>query len=130
MELLTYKRTTKDQSRDTGMAMVLILLLVYLYSRNSKILVGAVGLQVLAMTLPQAFRPVAVVWFNFSRLLGEVVSRILLSVIYFAVVTPIGVLRRLRGKDALHMRQFKKANVSVMFERNQKYTGRDLVRPY
>lgn len=130
MELLSYKQTTKDQSRDTGMAMVLILLLAYLYNRNGKIVLAAVGIQVLAMTLPRAFRPVAVVWLNFSRLLGEVVSRILLSIVYFAVVTPIGVLRRLRGKDSLHVRQFKKANASVMFERNHQFTGRDLVRPY
>ena len=130
MELLTYSRTTKDQSRDTGMAMVLILLIAYLYTKNNKILLAAVGLQVVAMAVPAVFRPMAVLWLNFSRLLGEVVSRILLSIVYFAVVTPIGILRRLRGNDSLHLYRFKKSNESVMLERTHKFEGRDLVRPY
>ena len=32
---------------------------------------------------------------------GRVVSKILLSIVFFAVVTPIGILRRLFGKDSL-----------------------------
>ena len=57
--------------------------------------------------MPRIYRPVAVFWLGFSDLLGAVMSKILLSIVYFAVVTPIGILRRLAGKDSLKLRAFK-----------------------
>ena len=82
------------------------------------------------MTVPRIYRPIAVVWLGFSDLLGAVVSRILLSIVFFGVVTPIGILRRLFGKDSLQLRAFKASNDSVMLERNHAFVGRDIERPY
>jgi len=125
-----HRKITKDQSRDTGMAMVLLLLLLGVFRKREVLLVAAVVLHVLNMTVPQIYRPVAVIWLGFSELLGEVASRILLSVIFFAVVTPLGILRRLMGKDSLKLRAFKASQGSVMLERNHTFVGRDLERPY
>ena len=73
---------------------------------------------------------VAVVWLGLSILLGEIVPKVLLSIVFFLVVTPIGILRRLAGKDALKLRVFKGSQDSVMLERNHLFIGRDLERPY
>jgi len=54
----------------------------------------------------------------------------LLSIVFFLVVTPIGILRRLIGKDALKLRVFKGSQDSVMLERNHTFVGQDLERPY
>jgi hypothetical protein len=59
-----------------------------------------------------------------------VVPRILLAIVFFVVVTPIGVLRRLAGKDSLKLRAFKASPDSVMLERNHTFIGGDLERPY
>jgi len=130
MKILKYKETTIAQSRDTGMAMVLLLLITQVYTKREIMIFGAVGLQLVNMVLPSLFKPVAVVWFNLSRILGEVSSRVLLSIIYFGVVTPFGFVRRLAGKDALRLRVFKQSDVSVMTDRNHKFSGHDIVRPY
>lgn len=124
------KKITQDQSRDTGMAMVLLFLLLAVSPKRHGYLIVAIALQVVNMIVPQMFRPVAVVWLGFSGLLGEVVPKILLSVVFFLVVTPIGVLRRLAGKDALKLRVFKGDQDSAMLERNHLFIGRDLERPY
>jgi hypothetical protein len=124
------KKITKDQCRDTGMAMVLLLLLLAVSPKRHGYLVAAIVLQVVNMIVPQVFRPIAVVWLGFSSLLGEIVPKILLSLVYFLVVTPIGFLRRLAGKDTLKLRVFKGSQDSVMLERNHTFIGRDLERPY
>jgi hypothetical protein len=125
------KKITKDQSRDTGMAMVLLLLLLSISpKRQHGYLIAAIAVHVVNMILPQVFRPIAVVWLGFSNLLGEIVPKVLLSIVFFLVVTPIGILRRLIGKDALKLRVFKGSQDSVMLERNHTFVGRDIEKPY
>jgi hypothetical protein len=130
MKFFTTK-ITKDQSRDTGMAMVLLCLILAVSPKHPhRYLFAAMALQVVNMIVPQVFRPIAVVWLGFSNLLGEIVPKILLSIVFFLVVTPIGVLRRLAGKDALKLRAFKASRDSVMLERNHTFIGQDLEKPY
>ncbi|MGO9126200.1 MAG: SxtJ family membrane protein [Terriglobales bacterium] len=124
------RKITKDQSRDTGMAMVLLLLLLFLSRKREGWLFAAMVLHVLNMVAPQIYRPVAVLWLGLSDLLGAVVPKILLSVVYFMVVTPIAVVRRLAGKDSLKLRAFKAGKESVMVERKHVFAGRDLEKPY
>jgi len=127
---LSLKKIAKDQSRDTGMAMVLLLLLVFASRKREGYLIAAIALQVVNMAVPQVFKPVAVVWLGFSELMGAVMSRILLAIVFFAVVTPVAIFRRLAGKDSLKLRAFKANKDSVMVERNHTFIGRDLERPY
>lgn len=124
------RRITKDQSRDTGMAMVLLLLILFVYLKRDAFLVGAVVLHVLNMTVPQVYRWVAVLWLGLSELLGTVVSKILMSVVFFGVVTPVGIVRRLLGHDSLKLRAFKAGDESVMTVRNHKFTAGDIEKPY
>jgi hypothetical protein len=130
MRVFIKRKISKDQSRDTGMAMVLLCLLLAASPKRHGYLIVAIALHVVNMIFPQIFRPVAVVWLGFSTLLGEIVPKVLLSIVFFLVVTPIGILRRLIGKDALNLRVFKASQDSVMLERNHIFIGRDLERPY
>jgi Saxitoxin biosynthesis operon protein SxtJ len=130
MVQLFKRKITKDLSRDTGMAMVLLLLLIFLARKREGWLFAAMGLHVLNMVVPQIYRPIAVVWFGLSDLLGTVASKVLLSIVFFAIVTPIAVLRRLFGKDPLKLRAFKAGQDSVMLERNHTFVRGDLDRPY
>ena len=121
---------TKDESRDAGMAAVLILLILWFALKRREFVVAAVALHIVNMVLPLVYRPFAVLWLGLSDLLGKIVSKILMSIVFFAVVTPIGFFRKLLGHDSLNLRAFKGGNHSVMLERNYKFTARDLERPY
>jgi len=127
---LSMKKISKDQSRDTGMAVVLLLLLVFASKKREGYLLAAIVLHVVNMAVPQVYKPLAVVWLGFSELLGAVMSKVLLSIVFFGVVTPIAIFRRLAGKDSLKLRAFKKSKDSVMVERNHTFSARDLERPY
>jgi len=112
------------------MAMVLLLMLIAASRKREGYLFVAMALHVLNMVAPQVYRPIAVLWLGISDLLGAVTSRILLSLVFFGVVTPIGLLRRLLGKDSLKLRAFKTGKNSVMVDRNHTFVAQDLDRPY
>jgi hypothetical protein len=127
---LSIKQMTKHQSRDTGMAMVLLSLLIYLKTRREGWLYSAMVLHIVNMIVPRIFAPVAVLWLGLSHVLGTVMSKVLLSILFFAVVTPIGLLRRLFGKDSLKLREFKAGTESVMLVRNHLFVAQDIEKPY
>jgi len=129
MEFLK-RKITKDQSRDTGMAMVLLFLLIAASRKSAGYLFTAMALHVVNMIWPQVYRPVAVFWLGLSDLLGTIASKISLSIVFLVIVTPIGILRRLSGKDALKLHSFKAGKGSVMLERNHTFVGGDLEKPY
>jgi hypothetical protein len=124
------RKITKNQSRDAGMAMVLLFLLVFVARKREGWLFVAMGLHVLNMIVPQIYRPIAVLWLGLSDLLGAVVPKFMLAILFFVVVTPIGLLRRMLGKDALKLRVFKGGDGSVMLQRNHLFVAQDLERPY
>ncbi len=48
--------------------------------------------------------PLNKLWFKFGIILGKVVSPFVMGVIFFLVVTPIGLIMRLLGKDLLNLK--------------------------
>jgi len=121
---------TKEQSKDTGMAMVLLLLLFSAAFKRETLVTVAIVALVVDMTFPQLYRPVAVLWLGLSDLLGTVVSKILLTLVFFGVVTPIGLARKVLGFDSLKLKDFKAGENSVMVIRNHTFTGKDIEKPY
>ena len=112
------------------MAMVLLLLLAAVAVKRDGLVLAAIAVLVVNMTVPRVFKPVAVVWLGASHAIGTVVSAVLLSVVYVLVVTPVGLLRRMAGKDTLRLRSFKATDASVMIERSHSFTAGDLEKPY
>ena len=58
------------------------------------------------------------IWFKFGILLGSIVSPIAMSMVFFIVVTPIGICMRLLRKDILNRKFDKNAN-SYWISRNK-----------
>lgn len=124
------KRLSKQQCSDTGMALVLVLLLLNAFTHRHGYLVGAIVALVINMTVPSIYRPLAVVWFGLSHLLGAIVSRIILTVIYIVFVTPVALVRQLAGKDSLKLKAFRVSEESAMVLRNHTFTAKDIEKPY
>lgn len=69
-------------------------------------------------------------WSALGAALGRFVSPVVLAILYFLVVTPFGVLSRLRRRDALGLRPDPKA-ATYWREPAVKRTGRDrMLRQY
>jgi hypothetical protein len=90
----------------------------------------AVLLLLIDMIRPDIYKPLAKFWLGFSHLLGTVMSKVILTIIFFILVVPVGLLRRLMGKDALRLKEWKKGSNSVFKIRDHKLTSDDIKNPY
>ncbi len=63
-----------------------------------------------AWLAPGWLRPLYKVWMAFGHVLGWINTRILLGAVFFLLVTPIGLLLRLAGKDPLHRKRARSEN--------------------
>jgi hypothetical protein len=59
-------------------------------------------LWLLASLTPASLRPIYKIWMYIGGILGWVNSRVILSIIFYGMVSPMGFLMRLLGKDPLH----------------------------
>ena len=48
--------------------------------------------------------PLNKLWFRFGIFLGKIISPVIMGIIFFLVVTPIGLIMRLLGKDVLNLK--------------------------
>ena len=66
---------------------------------------------ILGLINSQILTPLNKLWFKFGIFLGKIISPLIMGIIFFLVVTPIGLLMRLLGKDIL----------SLKYNKNQSY---------
>ena len=59
---------------------------------------------ILGFILPSILRPVYRIWMLIAYFIGGIVSRVILTVLFYVVLTPTGLVLRLFGKDVLDQR--------------------------
>ena len=123
-------RPTQTYTKDTGLVIVLFLLVTAYWKESSFFILLAIGTLVVVMTIPVILKPLAVIWYFFSITLGSITNRIILTVIYWGVLTPIGIIRRSLGFDPMKRKAWKDGTRSVFTERNHPVTSDDLIMPY
>ena len=67
-------------------------------------LVVAGAFAVVAFSAPHLLRPLNRLWFRVGLLLNKIVSPIVMGVIFFLTVTPIGLIRRAQNDDPLNQK--------------------------
>ena len=60
-----------------------------------------VALSAIALIKPLWLNPVYKGWMRVGMLIGAVISRVILAIVFFLIVTPIGLIMRLAGKDPM-----------------------------
>ena len=63
------------------------------------------ALALIAMTRPAALAPLNRSWLALGKLLNRVVSPVVLALLFFGVVCPVGALMRLSGSDPLRLKR-------------------------
>lgn len=122
--------TALEQSRDTGLALVLGILFFVYFSERLRLIPLAIIVLFLSMLYPNIFRPLSKLWFGLSYLMGSVMAKVIMAILFFILVTPIGVLRRIIGYDPMQLKKWKKGNSSVFIIREKIIQSEDLGNPY
>ena len=59
---------------------------------------------ILGLLNSKILSPFNKIWFKFGLLLGKIVSPVVMGFIFFIIVTPVGLLMRILGKDLLNLK--------------------------
>ena len=117
-----------SSNRNFGLVFFVIFLIVALwplkYEEDIRLwsLVISIIFFILGVINSKLLTPLNKLWFKFGILLGSIVSPIIMGIVYFAVVTPTGVLMRLLGKDLLRMSKVKNTSTYWIKRDKQKNT--------
>ena len=111
-----------SSNRNFGIVFFVVFLLVALYPlihaeeiRLWSLIISIIFL-ILGLLNSKILGPLNKIWFKFGILLGKIVSPLIMGIIFFLVVTPIGFIMRLLRKDVLNLKYNK--NKSYWIEKN------------
>lgn len=64
----------------------------------------------LGLVLPTVLKPLQKAWMAFAVVMGFVMTKIIMAIVFYGMVTPIGLLGRLFGKKYLELKIYPKAS--------------------
>jgi len=97
-------------NRSFGIVFFVFFLLISLYpllhGADAKLwlLIVSVIFLFLGLINSRILTPLNKIWFKIGIILGKIVSPIIMGIIYFLIVTPIGLIMKLFGKDLLNLK--------------------------
>ena len=99
-----------NSNKSFGIVFFIFFLIVALYpilkNENIRIwsLIIALIFLVLGLFNSKILSPLNQLWFKFGLILGRIISPVIMGIIFFGVVTPIGVLMKILNKDLLSLK--------------------------
>ena len=99
-----------SSNRSFGIVFFVVFFLIALYPliNNEDIRIWSLIISLIFLILglinSRILNPLNKLWFKFGILLGKIVSPIIMGIIFFLVVTPIGFIMRVLGKDLLNLK--------------------------
>jgi hypothetical protein len=120
------KGITKEQSKDSGLALVLIFLFLGVFLKSLAYVKIGLIILLLDMIWPLFFYWFAFLWFGLSKILSLVMTKILLGAVFYIFIVPVGMIRKILRKDTMDLNEFKKNTVSVFKDRNHFFGAEDI----
>ena len=76
---------------------------------------------IMGITKSRFLTPLNIAWIKFGELLGVIISPLIMGLVYFLVLLPIGILMRVLGKDLLSLK-FNK-NIETYWNKKEAKTN-------
>ena len=101
-------------NKSFGIVFFLFFLIVSLFPlfKNENIrvwsLIIAIIFLILGLLNSKFLTPLNKIWFKFGILLGNLVSPIVMSIVFFVIVTPTSIIMRVLGKNLLNLKKGNK----------------------
>ena len=68
------------------------------------LLTVGVILCIIGIAIPVTLKPIYWIWMIFATILGWIMTRVILSLLFYAIITPIGLIPRLFGKQFIDLK--------------------------
>jgi len=73
---------------------------------------------ILGLVNSKLLTPLNILWFKFGKILGTIVTPIVMGIVFFIVITPTGFIMKLFGKDLLN-KKYNNKNKSYWIDREK-----------
>ena len=123
------KKIKVSSNKSFGIVFFIFFLLIALYPliNNEDFRIWAIVISIIFLILglidSSILTPFNLLWFKFGMLLGRIISPIIMSLIFFAVVTPLAILAKIVKKDFLNLDKEKNLKRKTYCEKKEKYNN-------
>ena len=132
-------KNIKDSRRDLkkfgltiGIALIVISVLLVITRKNSALYFAVLGflITMTGLTVPQVLKPLNKIWMTISIILGWFMTRIILTILFYIALTPIGLLSKLFKKDFLDLNIEKERQSYWQKRERKKFDPADYERQF
>jgi len=102
-------KSTKKELKSFGLTIGIILLVIsgFLFFKEKDFyqifIYFAGGFIGFGYIIPIILKPIYIIWMVFAVILGWIMTRVILMLLFYMLITPIGILARVFGKDFLEL---------------------------
>jgi hypothetical protein len=115
---------TDEWIKDTGFVLALLVLVAGLRYGRAFFIASALLLLV-SLLIPKVLYPVAYLWLKLSELLNLIIPKVFFGLVFFVIIVPLGLFRRLTKGDTLLIKDWREARTSFV-ERNHRFSRQDM----
>jgi len=125
LEELRNIKSEKSDLRKFGITVGIVLMIIagllfWKEKESCQIFLGVGAIILLTtITIPVILKPVYSIWMVFAIIIGWIMTRVILSLIFYIIFTPIGLILRLFGKQFLDLRWDKSKESYWNFRTNE-----------
>ena len=109
--IVAYRKTYRSSERSFGVTFAVVFAVVGFWPLVVRFgmprwwaLVISLAFLTTALVAPKLLVPLNVLWFKLGMLLHQIVNPILMALIYYGTVVPIGLVLKMAGKDMLRLK--------------------------
>ena len=105
------KTTLRKFGLTVGIVLLLVGIVLYLTGKSSFVVFGGAGvlLVLFGLILPNILKPLNKIWMILALIMGWFMSRVILTILFYLVLTPIGITAKIFGKKFLNLKIDKEA---------------------
>ena len=119
---------SNSSNKESILAITFLLLLLFAYSRNFIFIYITLGFILVALLSNGIASFFDMTWKKLTHLLGLISSTIILSVIFYLIIFPWGMILKLINKNPLPLNSSNRT--TTFTNRNKLFTGNDLQNPF
>ncbi len=113
----------EGKQQQTCLVIMTGLLVLWFINGTKGLVTAAVAIGLIGAFIPIAANWINWAWYKLAEVMGWVMSRVLLSIVFYLFLFPIALISKLFNKDSL---QLKRHPDTYWTQRDHKYSGKDL----
>jgi hypothetical protein len=117
----------KEKTLEAMLVIATGMMLIYFWKQERVFLYIAAATGIAGILIKPLAVFIAAGWYKAGELLGTVVSKVVLTLVFVFLLTPIALLYRIFNKDPLHLKKTDGPNWKI---RGQTYSEKDLKNPW